>query len=247
MPTGRPSPFGPGGRGARQPVWGGQPLPLPLTAAIGVNNQTASTANLVGTVNPQGQTGTCWFSYGSTPQLGTLTPPQPIQGSLPLTITATASVLSGSTVWFALVASTPAGTVTSSPLSFLAGAQPAVTTATSPLVPTAIPQVAVPHYAFPITFTPTGGIGVVEQDTLAEVFANVQAIAACTPGECPELPDLGLPDLAFGLAPVDPAPVVAAIRRQEPRASETTISQALADPNTGSWQVTLTTEYSGAD
>lgn len=120
-----------------------------------------------------------------------------------------------------------------------------------PLPPTSAPvganSVPIPHWNFPLTFNTTTGVGVVQQDTLDEVFANVQMIAVCPQGACPELPDTGVPPLVFGQAPLDPQPVVDAIQAQEPRATETALSQAVGDPDLGSWLIALTTQYPGGD
>lgn len=104
-----------------------------------------------------------------------------------------------------------------------------------------------PHWNFPVTFNTTGGVGVVEQDTLDEVFANVKMIAVCPQGACPELPAMGVPSVAFTSAPPDPAPITQAIELQEPRATQQVISQVLDQPYFGAWLLAHTTQYAGGD
>lgn len=108
-------------------------------------------------------------------------------------------------------------------------------------------QAPIPHWNYPVTFTAAGGVGVVQQDTIEEVFANVQIIANCPVGSCPELPTIGVPSLAFGQAPLDPSPIANAIQTQEPRATEIAASQGLGDADYGSWLIALTTQYAGGD
>lgn len=105
----------------------------------------------------------------------------------------------------------------------------------------------IPHWDYPVSFSIATGVGVVQQDTLGEVFANVKMIVVCPQGACPELPEMGVPSLVFNQAPIDPAPLVEAIQAQEPRASETALSQGLGDADFGSWLISLTTAYAGGD
>ena len=107
--------------------------------------------------------------------------------------------------------------------------------------------VPVPHWNYPVTFSTTNGVGVVQQDTLEEIFANVKMTVTCPQGACPELPDVGVPSVAFGQAPIDPAPIVQAVQLQEPRATGTVISQAVGDATFGSWLIAHTTQYAGGD
>lgn len=107
--------------------------------------------------------------------------------------------------------------------------------------------VSIPHWNYPVTFNLTTGVSAVQQDTLEEVFANVQMIAVCPQGACPEIPTMGVPSVVFGQAPLNPAPIVAAIAAQEPRATETALSQAYGDPDYGTWLIGLTTKYAGGD
>src|ERR1700733_1413086 len=248
-----PPPYRPGplARRLTAPL-GGQPTQLlPEAAAVGINNLTATGANLIGSVNPQGLAATWWFVYGTTPQFGSTTTVQNLSAtSIPQTFTVQLSGLTtGIVYWFAIVASTSGGTVTSAPLSFTPAAQPVVTNASNPTTPTATPQVAVPHYLFPITFNAKTGVGVVEQDTLAEVFSNVQTIMACPVGACPELPTFGYHEPTFGQVPLNTSQLVADVQRWEPRATEAALSEAplAGDPDTGTWLIGLTTQYAGGE
>lgn len=218
---------------------GGQPLPLPIVAAIAATNPTGAAVTLNGSVNPQGLAGSCWFQWGTTPQTATTTAAQTVEPvTQPTLFQARLTGLSATaTYWFALAASTPAGTVISPPVQFTAAQPAAVTTATSPLPVTTAPLVSIPHMVFPVRVTATG-VAVAQQDTLPEVASCVAAIVACPAGACPEIPSLGVPDLAFTTAPVPAAPLVNAVRDQEPRADERTIVTVL-DQTGGDWQVAL--------
>jgi len=232
----------------KPPRYGGTPTALPLVATVGVNNLTPTGVNLIGSVNPQGLAGTAWFAYGTTPQFGSVTGTQTLAAnSIPQTLTATLTGLStGVEYWFAMVGQTAGGTVTAPPVTFTPQIPQVVTNASQPTVPTGTPAVSVPHYRFPVAFNTATGVGAVEQDTLDEVFSNVQMIAACPQGACPELPNFGVPSLAFGQAPLDPSPLVAAIQQQEPRATEQAVSQQYGDPDGGAWLIALTTTYAGS-
>ena len=238
--------LGPGGFGGNS---GAPPALLPLVAMVAVNSITSTGATLVGSVNPQGLSGSWWFVYGTTPQFGSTAPSssQPIAAtSIPQTVSvAIAGLTTGATYYAAVVGFSSGGTVTSAPISFVAQVAQPVTNASNVPAPLATPQVLIPHWKFPFTFTASGGVGVVEQDTIDEVASNVATILACETGACPELPTFGRPDLTFGTAPLSPQALVAALQRQEPRASIAAVSQALGDPNAGSWQINLTTQYAG--
>ncbi|MGA8763317.1 MAG: hypothetical protein WB562_10675, partial [Candidatus Sulfotelmatobacter sp.] len=153
---------------------GGQPLKTPLVATININGITSTGANVYGSFNPQGLSGSWWFSYGLTPTLGTTTIPVSISATaIPQAVTVTLSGLTpNATYYVALVGQTAGGTVTSAPLSFIAQVPPVVTNPSSPMIPAGTAAVGTPHYAFPITFTLTNGVGVVEQgsydDTLSQ-------------------------------------------------------------------------------
>lgn len=245
MPPYRP---GPAGRRVGSSIVGGTPAAVPLVAMVGVNSVTNTGATLVGSVNPQGLSGTWWFVYGTTPQFGTTTATQNVSAtSIPQTETlAVTGLTTGATYYAAIVASTAGGTITSAPITFVAQLPNPVTSPSNVPAASATPQVSIPHWQFPFTFNTATGVGVVEQDTIDEVSSNVGAILACQQGQCPELPTFGYVDPTFGSAPLDTRQLVAAIQRQEPRASETAVSQALGDPNLGGWQINLTTRYAGS-
>lgn len=225
--------------------YGGAVLPLPLVATVGVTNITATSASLVGSVNPQGLGGVCWFAYGTTPAFGNTTPTQSI-GALttPSTLTAQVSALTtGTMYWFAMVCETLAGTVTSAPLTFTAQAQPVVTDPSTPLISSATPAVSVPRVAWPMVITNDGAV-VVEQDSFEDTLTQVQVVAACQIGQCPELPTFGIPDLTFLPGPPDTTSLVTAIQQWAPSAEESTVVQAL-DNSGGVWGVALNTTITG--
>lgn len=211
-------------------------MAAPLVNAIGANNITGTSATIIGSINPQGLSGTWWFAAGLTSGLGTNSPTGTLAASsTPQTVTYEMTGLTaGTTYYYAVACSTSGGTVTSAPLSFTAADPSQATT------PVGVPSVSIPHWQYPVRFN--GGMGVVEQDTLEEVFSNVQTIVACSQGACPELPDFGVPDLFGQLAPIDPQRFVNAIQNLEPRASESAIAQT-ASPDSGEWRLSLTTQY----
>lgn len=219
-------------------------MAAPIPAAVGASNLTATTAILVGSVNPQGQTGTCWFNYGTSPSLGTTTPSQTLPATtIPQTITAPLTGLTpGVQYWFAMVADTTS-TVTSTSLTFTPNTTPLVTDASIPLTPVAAPPVTTPHFSFPFTLDPDGA-RVAEQDSFEEIISCVQAIATCPLGACPDLPRFGIPDPTFLPGPPDATSLVDVIELWERRADETAVVQAL-DQLGSSWSIALTTQVTG--
>lgn len=75
----------------------------------------------------------------------------------------------------------------------------------------------VPHFALPFRYE-QGRPVVVEQDSVDDVAACVEAVLRTRPGEREESPDFGSPDLAFRQRPLDLDEVVGAVSRWEPRA-----------------------------
>lgn len=223
----------------------GTPLPVPLVTAVAATGITAATAGLVGSINPQGLSGSWWFVYGTTPQFGSVTTTQAVSAtSIPQTVGATLTGLAtGVTYWFALVGQTAGGTVTSAPVEFVPANPQVPVVASNPATATTDPLVTIPHFAYPFQFT-EDGMAVVEQDSLEEVFACVQMVAACPIGACPELPTFGIPDIAFSQAPVDAQSLADAIQQWEPRAAESAVSQLVDD--SGLTQIVLTTQYAGS-
>ena len=216
---------------------------LPLVATVGVTGMTATAVNLVGSANPQGVTGTCWFVWGTSTLFGSVTPTQTLAATgFPQTFQASLSNLTtGTTYYFAAVGENGEGTVVSAPLSFT---PVAVTTyASAPTIPSATPQVPIPHFSYPFTLT-NGGALVVDQDSYGEVLSCVQTILACPLAACPELPKFGYPDPTFSGAPPNPAAIVAAIKGLEPRATESVIVTALDQIGAG-WNMAISTQVSG--
>lgn len=72
------------------------------------------------------------------------------------------------------------------------------------------------HLALPIRVTHRG-LATVEQDSDADIEQSVRLLLTTSPGERRSVPDYGLPDPLFGLAP-DPADVADAIAEWEDRA-----------------------------
>lgn len=231
--------------------------PLPLVSVTGATNITNTGATLTGSINPQGVSGSWWFVYGTTPQFGSQTSSRAIAATtIPQAETVTVSALTANaTYYFALVGQTVAGTVTSETLSFVAQLPPPPVDVTNLPTPPGVPAVSVPHWQYPIRFFVAGpgaslGVAAAEQDSLEEVFSDVQFVAACQQGACPELPTFGIPDPTFSQIPLDPSGIVAAIELWEPRATLDAVSQALGgplgDPDSGNWQVGLTTNVAGS-
>lgn len=79
-------------------------------------------------------------------------------------------------------------------------------------------DVAIPQFSLPFRFQ--GGLvaAVVEQDTPEEITDCVQAIIRTPVGQRLELPGFGIPDQSFTQGGADPAPIVAAVEKWEPRA-----------------------------
>lgn len=220
---------------------GPDPITLALATTLPATLVTATSANLNGAVNPEGLTGTWWFAYGTTPAYGVTTAPQPVSGTLPITVsTNIAGLTAGAAYHFAVVVQTAGGTVMGIDQTFVAQVSLAVATTSVPMTP----GVSVPHFSWPFTMT-TRGAQVVEQDSLAEIFSCVQAIAHTPLGAIPEVPGFGMPQLAFGQAPLDTLPAVSALELQEPRASQEAVASAV-DQAGSVWRLSLTTQTAGA-
>lgn len=244
MPSGSSRPFRPWSK-QKPRVYGTPPSPLPQVVTVGIREVTATTATIIGSINPQGLSGTCWFVYGITPTFGSQTSTVSVPNvSAPVLEEVTLTGLTTGTQYYAaLVGNTLGGTVTSNPVTFVAATPSVVTNASEPLTPTGTPAVAIPHFQFPFTVTPTGA-QVVEQDSLDEIFSNVQTVVACPIGACPDLPTFGIPDPTFQPGPPNTNAIVSAIIQWEPRATESAMTYAL-DNSGGNWGVTLTTHALG--
>jgi hypothetical protein len=184
--------------------------------------------------------GSWWFVYGTSPQYGQATPVQDPSGIIQTVTAAVTGLTTGDEYWFAMVASTAAGTVTATPLTFTPASPPAVTNASLPLVTTSTPAVSVPHFQFPFVINGNSA-AVVEQDSYEEILSTVQVIVACEIGTCPELPTFGRPDLTFSQAPIDTSALLAAVQQWEPRATYEAVVSAL-DTVGASWGVALTAQ-----
>lgn len=244
MPSGSPRPFRPQSKRAPH-LYGSPPLPLPIVSTIGVRTLTATTATVVGSFNPQGLSGSMWFAYGTTPQFGSQTGTiSVVAQSTPLTELVTISGLTtGVEYWVATVGQTAGGTVIASPVTFTPTVQPAVPNASQPIVPIGTPTPTIPTFAYPFQMTDSGAV-VVEQGSEDEIFDNVQAIAVCPIGACPDLPTFGIPDPTFQPGPPNTNAIIAAIMQWEPRANESAMTYAL-DNSGGNWGITLTTRALG--
>lgn len=231
-------------RRARRQVYGGQPLPLPLVTTLTAGSVTATSADLFGSIDPQGLTATWWFAWGTTPTFGSTTSTQSLGAtSIPQAVNLTITGLTtGTTYWFALVGQTAGGTVQAFPLSFVAQTAQPVTNPTNPPASTSTPAIAVPHFQFPFTFDPVKGAAVVEQDSYGEILSCVQAVCACQIGSCPELPTFGIPDPTFQPGPPDMSGVVSAVQLWEPRATVDAVDTAINGTN-ADWAVALTASF----
>lgn len=227
----------------RKPYDGGPVALLPVVITLGIGALTDTSMSIVGSVNPNGSPTSWWVTYGtSLPLPGTNTPPQFLgNGTTPLTVTLTVSGLAPATVYYAtIVGQSAAGTVFGETVSLISAvAPPSPSPATLQF---AQPGVTIPHFNVPFSLITMGinsGAEVVEQDTLDEIFANVKAVADCVIGQCAQIPSFGIPSTTFLMEPIDPTELVLAIQDLEPRATESAVSQLLADG--ASWGITLTT------
>lgn len=76
----------------------------------------------------------------------------------------------------------------------------------------------VPHFSLPFRFGSDGHAVTVDQDTIDDVTACVEAILRTTKGQRPEAPDFGITDPSFQLQPIDTAALIEEVLEQEPRA-----------------------------
>jgi phage baseplate assembly protein W len=102
-----------------------------------------------------------------------------------------------------------------------------------------------PHFGFPFQRGSNGKIAVVEQDTIEHINACCQVIARCPVGHRLERPEFGWQFPEFKNAPVDPAPLVDAIRRFEPRASSVTAREFADMVNDAVRHISVDVEASG--
>lgn len=232
----------------RKPYDSSAVLGLPVVVTVGVNAISATSANIIGSVNPNGSATSWWISYGtSLPLPGTATAATAIgSGTTPITVTfQLTGLVTGTTYYATVVGQSAAGTVYGQTLSFVAAGVPP--TPSTPVVPFGQPSVSIPHFQMPFVLIASGlqsGVVVVEQDTTEEVVANVNTIVACQIGQCPQIPPFGRPEITFAQEPVDTDELVFSIQQWEPRASEDVASQLQTDGET--WGITLTTSTTGA-
>lgn len=220
---------------------------LPIVVTVGVNSVTTTTANVVGSVNPQGLSTTWWVAYSTSLPItnGSVTTATAIgNGTSPITVTLNLTGLTtNATYYAAVVGQSSAGTVYGQPIAFTPQAQSPTTVAPALF---GQPSVSIPHFNVPFSIVTTAtqnGAVVVEQDTLEEILANVKTIALCGIGQCSQLSSFGIPSTTFQQGPLDSSEIVAAIQLWEPRASETVISHLNPDQ---SWTLSLETSYVAA-
>jgi hypothetical protein len=88
----------------------------------------------------------------------------------------------------------------------------------------------IPHLAWPLSFDPvTGAYRSVQQDTTAELAANVAVICSFPIGYRDEAPEFGIEDPEFDLRPLDLTDIATAVSVYEPRA-RITITEDPVDP-----------------
>ncbi len=218
-------------------------LAIPTVITVGVNAINDTSANVIGSINPNGTQTVWWITYGLTPPLPGTDTTHTLLGSgtdYSTVSTVLVGLTPGRTYYVAVVAQSAAGTVYGHTLSLVTLPPP------TPAPPsTALTQslVTIPHFNVPFFLNTSGsqsGASVVEQETIDEILADVNVIVECVVGQCPQLPSFGRPDISFAQAPVDTTELVAAIQRWEPRATESVVSQLLADGTT--WGITLSTQ-----
>jgi hypothetical protein len=124
---------------------------------------------------------------------------------------------------------------------FLTGQPPApVPVTVQPPTPFPV-QLAEPHLNYPFEINQNTA-EVNEQGSLQDIFACVQAICDCIVGSSFDLPGFGVPDVAFQNGPPDMTAFIAAVQDQEPRATESIITQAIQNnPNLGAWLIRMNT------
>lgn len=210
----------------------------PTATPVGVNAVTETSANLIGSVTPNGSDTTYYFQWGSTESFGNVTPTVDVgSGTTPVTVTAEISGLAaGATYYYTLYASNANGNVTGYTLSFTAGPPPINNVAVS----TVVPLVDTPHLAYPFTLT-NSGAEVNEQDSAEDLTAQIRMAASCLVGSIPELPEFGIPDLTFAQVSSPTAfssPLIAAIQSQVPQATISAIVSAL-DSSGSDWGITV--------
>jgi len=253
MPQGNPRRiWGPGARRStwpaadprrsriRLPGGSGAVAGLPVVLTVGVNAITETTANIIGSVNPNGSDTVWWITYGTSlplPGPNNTTPIDIGSTATPLTVTQTLTGLTtGTTYYVTVVGQSSAGTVLGQTISFVALTPPLpVSPATFPV---GTPSIGIPHFNVPVSMT-NSGITVVDQDALEEIVANITTIVLCPVGACQQLPNFGRPEVLFSQEPIEVDELISSIQELEPRANEDVVSQVLPDGQ--SWGITLTT------
>ena len=202
-------------------------------SVLGISAPTATSAVLVGQVLPSGSVSTATFSYWNqaTPQTVLSAPVSVPAGYTPVVVQAAViGLASGATYLFQL---TYAG-LTSSTLSFVA-APPA---SAAPVATASL--VSIPHMTYPLTMSALHGVETCEQNSDSDVTSCVMAVLSCTPGEYPEVPSFGIPNLAFSQVPPPAERLAGAVLQWETRATIDTVTQMINDGSTGTWGVGLT-------
>ena len=87
------------------------------------------------------------------------------------------------------------------------------------------PLDGIPHLAFPLALTESGALGVLEQDTLADVRQCVYVLTRTPRGARALAPTMGIPDPTF-TSGVDPAELTAILEEQEDRARVRVVAAA---------------------
>ena len=77
---------------------------------------------------------------------------------------------------------------------------------------------SVPHFALPFRLGANGHAAVVEQDSVEDVAACVEAALSTQPGERDGLPGFGVPEATFEQLPLDLDAITDVLAASEPRA-----------------------------
>jgi len=88
-----------------------------------------------------------------------------------------------------------------------------------------VARASTPHFALPFRFDATGHAAVVEQDSIEDVAACVEAVLRTRPGERVEHPEFGTPDPTFAQQPLGVDATVERVADWEPRAAMLAVEQ----------------------
>jgi hypothetical protein len=95
------------------------------------------------------------------------------------------------------------------------------------------------QFLAPFAFSSAGSVETVPQDSAEALLSNTLNVCECEEGFRDDLPEFGVPELAFQNAPLHLKPLVEAVRRWEPEAELDVVEKALTATQQGARVLTI--------